>query len=279
MLLSADFQNNEAVMRTYPTLRHGLGALLLGLSGWACAADQNAPLLDPEEEAYLQAHPELRLCVDPDWMPYERLDADGRHQGLIAEYMALFQQRLGVRFRPVPVDSWNETQARYEAGDCDIVSALNVSAERILYLDFTQPYVESPAVLVVAEGSSAAALEDLGGANLGMVDGYIYADKLRADYPEVRLQHVANMQESLTRVAAGALDATLGPLFLIAYLIQQQGLEGLKMVGNTEYQDQLRVGVRKGDTLLHAILNRQVQALNAEDHARIRRAWLRAGAD
>ena len=60
---------------------------------------------------------------------------------------------------------------------------------------------------------------------------------------------------------------------------QQQGLEGLKMVGNTEYQDQLRVGVRKGDRQLHAILNQQVQALSADDHARIRRAWSRAGAD
>ncbi len=266
-------------MQTYPTLRNGLGALLLGLFGWACAAEENAPLLGPEEQAYLQAHPELRLCVDPDWMPYERLDADGRHQGLIAEYMALFQQRLGVRFLPIPVASWSETQARYEAGECDIVSALNVSAERILYLDFTQPYVESPAVLVVLEGSSAAGLKDLGGVSLGMVDGYIYEAKLRADYPAVRLQYVANMQEGLVRVAAGELDATLGPLFLVAYLIQQQGLDGLKMVGNTEYQDQLRVGVRKGDILLHAILNRQVQALSAEDHARIRRAWLRAGVD
>jgi ABC-type amino acid transport substrate-binding protein len=266
-------------MQSDQILRGALSALLLGLSSWAGAAEQTVPALGPQEQAYLQAHPELRLCVDPDWMPYERLDTEGRHQGLIAEYMALFQQRLGVHFRPVPVTSWSETQARYEAGECDIVSALNVSVERIRYLDFTQPYVESPAVLVVPEGSPATRLQELAGGRLGMVEGYIYEAKLRADYPAISLEYVPNMQEGLSRVASGELDATLGPLFLVAYSIQQQGLEGLKMVGNTEYQDQLRVGVRKGDRSLHAILNSQVQALSADDHARIRRAWSRAGAD
>lgn len=265
-------------MQSHQILRHGPSAFFLALL-LAPSASVMAEQTAPEETAYLQAHPELRLCVDPDWMPYERLDSDGHYQGLIAEYMALFQQRLGVRFRPVPVTSWSETRARYEAGECDIVSALNVSAERIRHLDFTQPYVESPAVLVVAEGSPANRLEDLAGRGLGMVEGYIYESKLRHDYPAINLEFVANMQEGLSRVARGELDATLGPLFLVAYSIQQQGLEGLKMVGNTEYQDQLRIGVRKGDSLLHAILNRQVQALSAEDHARIRRAWSRAEAD
>ena len=68
-------------MQTSPLLRQGLGALLLGLSSWAFAAEQTAPALGPEERAYLAGHPDVRLCVDPDWMPYERLGADGRHQG------------------------------------------------------------------------------------------------------------------------------------------------------------------------------------------------------
>lgn len=266
-------------MQLEPILRGALSALLIGLSSWAGAAEQTAPALAPQEQAYLQAHPELRLCVDPDWPPYEWIDADGRHRGLVAEYMALFQQRLGVRMRPVPAASWRDTQNRYQAGDCDIVAALNVSAERIRYLDFTQPYLESPAVLVVREDSPASKLADLDGARLGMVSGYVYESRLRDDFPAIVLEPVTNMQQGLARVASGELDATLGPLFLAAYLIQREGLDQLKMVGNTDYRDELRMGVRKGDRLLHAMLNRQVQALSADDHARIHRAWSRARAD
>ena len=77
VLLSANFRIHEASMQSHQILRHGPSALLLALL-LAPSASVMAEQTAPEETAYLRAHPELRLCVDPDWMPYERLDADAR---------------------------------------------------------------------------------------------------------------------------------------------------------------------------------------------------------
>jgi ABC-type amino acid transport substrate-binding protein len=248
-----------------------LGSLLAG-------ASIAGPDLSGDDHAYLKAHPDLRLCVDPDWPPYEWLEQSDRHRGLVAAYMELFQERLGVSFRPVPVATWTETQRLYSKGECDIVSALNENDARAEYLNFTPPFLSSPAILVVRDGNrDVQSLADLAGRKLGMVPGYIYESKLRADHPDIELVEVTTMREGLNQVASEELDATLGPLFLVAYSINRLGLDNLTILGSTEYRDELRVGVRKGDAQLHSILTKLVSDLTPEDHARMRRIWRDVG--
>ncbi len=238
-------------------------------------AEPDTLRLTPTEQDYLRDHAVLRMCVDPDWMPYEGLDAEGRHVGLVAEYMGLLQQRLGISLRPVPVQSWTETQQFYRTGQCDVVSALNESAERSQYLAFSEPYIRSPAVLVVAaEDQAIKNLADVNGHALAMVEGYIYAAKLRQDYPGIRLVYVASMEQGLQQVAAGEFAATLGPLYLVAESIQRLGLRNLKMIGSTEYRDQLRIGVPKDNLVLLDILNKAIAGLTPEDHSRLKRMRL-----
>ena len=61
--------------------RKTLIKLLLILSGCqAFYAFAGELTLSPAEQSYLQEHSELSLCVDPDWLPYERLnEVKNRH--------------------------------------------------------------------------------------------------------------------------------------------------------------------------------------------------------
>jgi ABC-type amino acid transport substrate-binding protein len=216
------------------------------------------------------------MCVDPDWKPYEMLDDQGRHVGIVAEYMQLFQQRLGIAIEPVPVKTWAESQQLYRQGRCDIVSALNQTDERARYLDFSAPYLKSPAVLVMRDNEQRIrSLEQMQGYTLAMVKGYVYESSLRRDFPEIRLVQVANMEEGLQRVADGKVDATLGPLFLIAASIQGLGLENLNILGSTPYRDELRIGVRKGDAILLGLMNKSVSGLTGRDHTEAKRRGLK----
>ncbi len=94
------------------------------LVSYSASAAAKIPLT-PEEAIYLQKNPVINMCVDPDWLPYEKLDVKGRHIGLVVNYMGLLQARLKVRFNVVPTTGWQEAQSLYEDGFCDIVSALN----------------------------------------------------------------------------------------------------------------------------------------------------------
>lgn len=241
---------------------------------WLNGASAKELMLSPEEQAYLNKEPTIKMCVDPDWMPYERLDSQGRHEGLVSEYMALISTRLNLGLSIVKTSTWKETQDLYQNGNCDVVSALNITPEREKYLEFTDPYIKSPAVLVLDNSNlQVTNLADLKGKKLGMVEGYVYDAKLRADYPDIQIIYQPNMEVALRKVSGGEVDATLGPLFLIFHLTQELSLENVKVVGNTEYQDELRIGINKGNTALAGALNKAVSSLSAEDHRLMRKTW------
>jgi len=246
--------------------------MLFALLG--CYVSANELTLNADEQAYLQSHPVITMCVDPDWLPYEKLDSQGQHIGLVAEYMALLQSRLNVTFKVIKTKSWDESQKLYQKGSCDIVSALNKTAEREQYLTFTPVYIKSPAVLVLNEKNiQDSQLVDLKGKKLAMVKGYVYDSRLREQYPEINVVYEENMATALKKVSSGKFDATLGPLFLIFALTQELGLDNLKVMGDAEYQDELRIGIKKGNTILSSILGMAVATITPEDNANIRKIW------
>ena len=249
-------------------------SLLLSFSLFSTMALADKLLLSATEQAYLQQHPVISLCVDPNWLPYEKLTEQGDYIGLVAEYISLFESRLGIKMDVVKTDNWQQSQQVYQAGGCNLVSALNKTIDRSRYLNFTQAYIESPAVLVLNDGNvSDEALVDLAGKSLAMVKGYVYESKLQQQYPGIQIIPVTNMEEALQQVATGEVDATIGPLFLSFALTQELGLANLKIVGNTEYRDAFRVGVQKDSPILLSIMEQVVASLTAEDHSQLRRDW------
>ena len=66
--------------------------------------------LNAEERALLQRKGRITMCVDPDWLPLEKIEA-GKHIGIAADYMRLMEQYLGVPVLLVPSKTWNESVA------------------------------------------------------------------------------------------------------------------------------------------------------------------------
>jgi len=216
----------------------------------------------------------VTMCVDPDWLPYESLDADGNHIGLVAEYIAILQSKMDIAIQVVKTKSWQESQQYYRENKCDIVSALNATEERAQYLAFTEAYLSSPAVLVLNENNkSDALLSDLGGKTLSMVPGYVYETKLRTDYPDIKIVYVANMETALQQVSSGKVTATLAPLFLSFALTQKMSLDNLKIMGQTAYKDELRIGIQKDNLPLAILFDKAVSSLTSEDHRNARQSW------
>jgi len=249
-------------------------SLLLSFSLLSTSAWADKLVLSPPQQAYLQQHPVISLCVDPNWLPYEKLTEQGDYIGLVAQYISLFESRLGIKMDVVKTDNWQQSQQLYQTGGCDLVSALNKTIDRSRYLNFTQAYIESPAVLVLNESNvSDEALVDLAGKSLAMVSGYVYESRLQQQYPGIQVIPVTNMEEALQKVATGEVDATIGPLFLSFALTQELGLANLKIVGNTEYRDAFRIGVQKSNVSLLRIMEQAVASLTPEDHSQLRQDW------
>ncbi len=214
------------------------------------------------------------MCVDPDWMPYERIDEQGKHVGIAADFMSEFQKRIPVPIELVLTENWKESLEAAKSRQCDILSLLNESPQRREFLNFTEPYLTDSVVLVARNDVFYLdGLEALSGRKLGVVDGYVYEEKIRKQYPEIIIIPVKSVGDALRKVSDGKLYATLDALFIITSSIQELGLSNLKIAGQTGLDNAFRVGVRKDDPILLSVFDKLIKNLDDTTRNAILRSW------
>lgn len=253
-----------------------VGALFAG-SLQAGGHESGIALTEPEK-VFIRNNPTLTLCIDPNWLPYEGLTADGRHVGLIAEYMLEIQTRTGLAFEIIKTDSWDESWKLAEAGECDLISGLNRTRERERYVSLTEDYINEPSVLVVAAGSDVRTLNDLHGKRLAIVQGYSLDEKLAVDHPQIQRIYATDLRDALAKVAAGDADAAVDSKFIMESLLASGDFSGLRIAGESGYLNLLRMGVRRDHYRGFTILNKAVLSLSHSDHKAIRARYEAAAA-
>ena len=140
--------------------------------------------LTPQEKAYLQKTDTIKMCVDPDWAPFERINEQGRHEGIAADLVQLVAQRVGLRIELYPVKNWDESLAASKAGRCQIMSFLNQTPARDAWLIFTDPIFSDPNVIITREEhryvSDARGLQD---ERIALPRGTMVEERVRRDFP------------------------------------------------------------------------------------------------
>jgi len=218
-----------------------------------------------------QATDVVTYCVDPDWPPFEQIDAKGRHVGIAADLLALVAQRSGVSLQLVPTKNWDETLVASQAGRCQLLSFLNQSPKRDAWLVFTDPVLVDENVLITREEHPFVA-------DLGSVEGEILAlprgtsieEWLRRDFPKLRLMLVDSEEQAFSAVNNRQADMTLRSLIVAASTLKREGWFNLKIAGQVPgYGNQLRIGVLKEQTALRDRLNIGVASLTALERRQI----------
>lgn len=93
-------------------------------------------IFNDQQKLYLQNKKVIRMCVDPDWMPFESIQ-DGKHVGIASDVFGLFAKQLPIPVQLVPTDSWQESLLKGKDRECDIFSLASSTPDRLKYMDFT----------------------------------------------------------------------------------------------------------------------------------------------
>lgn len=237
----------------------------------ATAAPAGAATLSEAEHAYVAANGPFTYCVDPDWPPFEVIDAQGRHQGIGADLLRLAAERAGIPLRLVPTTDWDETLALSRAGGCDILSFLNQSPKRDEWLVFTDPVFIDRNVIVAHERHPAVPdLARVVGETLALPRGTSIEERVRRDFPGITVVTTDSEAETFAMVSQGRADMAMRSLSVAVHTIKKDGWFNLKIAGEVEgYENRLRIGVRKDKPLLRDILNRGVAEISLAERAEI----------
>ncbi|MGR9087022.1 MAG: transporter substrate-binding domain-containing protein, partial [Gammaproteobacteria bacterium] len=149
--------------------------------------------LDPAEVDFLNSIDHIRMCVDPDWMPYDHIDDHGKYLGINADFHAVFRQRIGKPIRVVKTNSWNLSLDYIKRRQCDILSSAVLTEERKPFLAFTRPFNTSPIVIATrTDRQPIQYLEDVPGESFAMVKGHAVIDMLAKKHPGIRIVQAAH---------------------------------------------------------------------------------------
>lgn len=236
---------------------------------------ENQLHLTADEQAWLAKHPVIRVGIDRDFAPFEWINEKNQYLGMTADYMALIENSLGVRFQIIKDKTWQETLDMAKKGQLEMLSNANDTPERRAYLNFTSSYINSP-IVIISDGRYGfiGELEELKGKKVAIESGYFMQDILQRDYPEIQLIPTKNEIEALKLLADETADAYVGDGISLNFIIQQEGLLNLRFSGQTQYRSQHRIAVTKDNPELLSILSKALNSISSEERNQILRRWM-----
>ena len=231
--------------------------------------------LTKQEQAWLQAHPVIRVGIDKNFAPYEWIDKQGRYVGLAADYIALFERKLGVKFDLIKNDTWSETLDMARNNQLELLSAAQQTPERNQFLNFTQPYTNNTVIIINDRHSGfIGSLSGLNGNRVAIEKDHFMAEILKRDYPAILVVPVANTQEALTLVATHKVDAYVGEAAAANYAMQALGLSNLQFSGTTAYPSGYSLAIVKTQPELTSIMGKVIATIPTTEHERIKNHWM-----
>lgn len=232
--------------------------------------------LNNAERQWLAKHPVIRFTGDPNWLPYEAFDNKGRYIGIVSEYLHLIEQKLKIKFEVIPSGSWSESVDMVKNSKVDVLSE-TIDSDLQAQLIFTQAYLSSPVVIVMRDQEDYVDnIKQITHRRLAVIKEYGYNPAIFRSYPDIRFTEFENIQEGLTAVSTGQVDALFCTLAHASYQIGNQGINNVRIVGKTEFITQLGFGISKEFAPLVPLFDRALNAISQNERQRINDSWGKA---
>ena len=231
--------------------------------------------LNAQERQWLQQHPVIRLGIDKHFAPYESITKDDRYEGIAADYIKLIEQRLGIKFTLIKdKNTWHEVLDAAKKGELDLLSCLVKTPEREAFLNFSEPYLNSSAVIISEQSKGyIGSLEQLRGQRVAIQKGHYTQELLAKNYPDISIISTANIAEALTMVSTGKADAYVGDVTSASYVMKKKGFVNLIFSGSTPYQSQFRFAAHKNNPVLTSIINKTLETISQHERDEIFDHW------
>ena len=238
--------------------------------------------LTEQEQAWLDAHPVIRVHNEKDWPPFNYYEF-GKPRGLSIDYMNMVAEQLGLKVEYVSGPSWSEFLGMVKRKELDVMLNIVKTEDRIKYLLYTEPYVKNPNVIVSSQNSPYETIQALFDKIVAFPKGFFYEEVLIKSFPQIIRLPVEDTLASLKAVVFGRADAALGEAAVVRTLINKNFISGLKISGEVNIGDpdltNLRIAVRDDWPLLQSMLMKAMAAIAPQEMTKIRQKWIGSALD
>jgi PAS domain S-box-containing protein len=230
--------------------------------------------LTPEDRQWLSTLPPLKLGIDPDWAPIAYVDANGRPDGIVADYLDHISAALGIRFTVVPTDSWEQTLALAQSGQLDAIVPVNALPEGNQTMVYTQPFIKFSDVIVTRPQASPQGIEDLAGRHILVSDPNELSGVASDLIPGARITVARTARDAMKMVASGEADAYIGNSAVADFNIRDHFPGALKIASPANITSAQSIAIHWRYARLAPLINQVIAAIPEKEQQRIRSTWL-----
>jgi two-component system sensor histidine kinase EvgS len=257
-------------------------AALIAVAAPGRAPAQSQPLpgveLTPEEIAWLAQHRLVRIGAETNYAPYEFQDSKGRFIGVVADYLELIKQRLGLDFEVYQLLDFPAVESKLRSRELDVVLALTPTTDRAQFLTFTKPYLHYVNVVVTRDDFGfVTGLRDFEGQRIAVVGGHSSQQLVARAYPNYDVTAYSDLLDALMAVSTGKEAGLVDDIFPIVYNIRHRQISNLKIATPIERALQPKgfsIAVRKDWPELVGILDKVLLTISQEEQREISQKWL-----
>ncbi len=231
--------------------------------------------LSEEERRYLYEKESITICVDPNWMPFDHIDENGKHEGILADYLKLVADRLNISFQLLVTQTYSESKSKLKEGACSIISGDVFSSENSDDFLATDVYYENPRAFAVhTDRAFVDSFEDISDLKIGVEVSSPAIEIISTSYPNTHLIRIEGIEAGLQKVASKEIDAFVTSLGGLVYNIREQALTNVKIGGVLQNNVELSVLVNKQEPLLLSIMNKALKSITEHEKRVISEHWI-----
>lgn len=245
-----------AAPRRLPSARLSVAVCLLVWGVAASAAAQPAAPV-PSDPLGSAVRPRIQSAAETDYPPFCFADANGEATGFSVELLRAALAAMGrdVSFR---TGIWADVRGWLERGEIEALPLVGRTPEREELFDFTVPYMSLHGAIVVRnETEGVAALEDLRGRTVAVLQGDNAEEFLRREDRGVHIVAMATLEEAFQDLSDGRCDAVVVQRLVALRLINEMGLTNLRVIDRPieGFRQDFCFAVTEGDRDTLALLN------------------------
>ena len=226
-----------------------------------------------EEKEYLKNKKELKICVNPNWLPLEKIE-NGKHIGIAAEYMEAISNKIGTPINLVETKTWGESLENIKQKKCDILPLTEQTPSRSKELNFTKPYITLPFVIATKSGLPFIDnINDIKEKTIGIIKNYSIQELLKNKYPDINIVEVESAQEGLVFVEQDRNFAYLDNTMVINNEIQKNNMNFISISGQFSESFNLSIASRNDEAILNEILQKALLSIDDKHKLEFTQKW------
>jgi len=230
--------------------------------------------LTTEEQAWLAAHPVIRLGIDAEWAPFVYPN-EGKPEGLDIDLINRINELTGANMELI-TGRWDDLVKQAEKKEIDGLAQSAISEERQKFFHFSETYNSHYYALAISptQGKTIRNSSDLRGKTVSIQKGNLWIRKLIESIEGVQIIEADSQSASFRLVMEGKTDASL--ITLSQYPTLRNAFKGNIAIAYVFHENKLDTvySIRKDWPELVSIINKALSRISEREKNLLLEKWV-----